>query len=110
MPDGYVTINIDENNNVTATPDEAKPDENNNIVFTLVDDSIGNNWVFNETNPITIANPANFTVRRVANGELHVYDSGEDKARIPTHKYTLHFTGNSNRVLNFDPMIRDRGT
>lgn len=110
MPDGQCTITIDSNDSVSGSPDEATPDANNNLVFTLVDNS-GHGWCFADTNPIIIANPQNFTVTRNSGSQLTVTDSGLDRANIPTHKYTMRFTrpGRPNPMI-WDPTIRDRVT
>lgn len=103
-------IQIGWENQVTLQPDPAVPDADNNIVFTMVDDSNGMGWVFDQNNPITIANPKDFTVDWIANGQIKVNDNESDRNRIPEHKYTLHFvsTQHQGRRLNFDPIIRDR--
>lgn len=113
MPEGQVLIEIDFNNKVIATPEDVTPDASNNIEFTLVDDSNGYGWVFDERNPITIVNPADFTVTRVANGLLRVYDNendSSDRSKPPkTHKYTLNFSSTTRQArLSFDPKIIDR--
>lgn len=111
--DGHVMCNINFDDSVTLTPQEATPDANNNIVITLVDDSNGMGWVFAD-DPITIRNDADFTVTRNANGQITVNDNENDsrgRGNNPmTHKYTLHFvsTTHSGQTKDYDPTIKDR--
>ncbi|MBX7528053.1 hypothetical protein [Qipengyuania vesicularis] len=108
MTDGACTITIDANDDVSASPDPVTPDTSNNIVFTLQDNS-GHGWVFDEDRPIIITNPTDFTITRTSGSELQVYDSEQDRGRIPEHKYQLRFTraGQQNPMV-WDPVIRDR--
>lgn len=104
---GAVTVTIDDHKNKSYDPDEVTPDDNNNIVITLV--STGTKqWTY-KPNPITINNGANFTHSVDATDTiLTVNDNEEDEHTIPTHNYTCHVQNNAGESMDFDPIIKDR--
>ncbi|MBB3764389.1 hypothetical protein [Sphingomicrobium lutaoense] len=105
---GAVTITVDDQRQVSYDPEDVTPDENNNIEMTL-QSSGTKQWSFMQNNPVTIANPQDFTSRLIDDTHLNVNDTGADKARNPTHQYTVHVVSNTGEHCDFDPIIRDRG-
>lgn len=105
---GAVTITIDDKKNKSYSADEVTPDENNQVVMTLVS-SGSKSWTYKDK-PITIKNDANFTWSPHDGGGtvLTVTDSGDDKKKHPKHDYTVHVQSNDGDELDIDPKIVDR--
>lgn len=111
MPDnpgvGCVTLTVNDQMQVTPSVDPIIPDVNNNISFMLASSGT-KQWSFNPNNPITIANPTDFSETLVSATQLNVTDTEADKAQNPSHNYTIHVQSNSGESFDFDPRIQDR--
>lgn len=104
---GSVTVSVDDQRQISCNPDTVEPDVNGNISFML--QSTGTKvWNFNSGNPITIANPTDFSWTLVSPTQLNVTDTSADKARVPQHNYTLLVQSQDGDEAKFDPIIKDR--
>lgn len=104
---GAVTVSVDDQRQITCSPDTVEPDVNGNISFML--QSTGSKvWNFKSDNPINIANPQDFSWTLVSPTQLNITDTSADEATIPQHNYTLMVQSQDGDQASFDPVIKDR--
>jgi hypothetical protein len=105
---GSCTISVNDQRQISCTPDTVEPDVNGNVSFMLR--STGTKvWNFNPSNPINIANPQDFSWTLVNSTQLNVTDTSADEATIPQHNYTVMIQSqNGAEQASFDPVIKDR--
>ena len=104
---GVVTVSVNDQRQITCTPDQAEPDVNGNLCFTL--QSTGSTvWNFKPGNPINISNPQDFSWTLVSPTQLNVTDTSADEATVPQHNYTVMLQSQNGDEAEFDPVIKDR--
>jgi hypothetical protein len=104
---GAVTVSVNDQRQISCTPDPVEPDVNGNISFMLR--STGSKvWNFNSGNPINISNPQDFSWTLVSPTQLNVTDTSADEATVPQHNYTVMIHSQDGDEASFDPIIKDR--